>query len=52
MTAVRTAVALHYNMVAAVGWTENVLLLDEHANKFRILLDNEVKYDHHCGGTT
>jgi len=43
-TAVRTAVAPHYSMVGSgQGWTENILLSDEHANKFRILLENEVE---------
>jgi hypothetical protein len=36
-TAVMTAVAPHYNMGGSgQGWTETILLLDEHANKFRI----------------
>jgi hypothetical protein len=28
---VKKAVARHYNLVAALGWTETVLLLHEHA---------------------
>ena len=44
-SAVKTAVAPHYNMVGSgQGWTETILLLDEHANKFRILLENEVEW--------
>jgi len=43
VSAVKRAVTPHYNMVAAVGWTKTILLLDEHANKFRILLENEIK---------
>jgi len=43
-TAARTAVAPHYNIVGSgQGWTETILLLDEHDNKFRILLENEVE---------
>ena len=42
-SAVKTAVAPHYNMVGSgQGRTETILLLDEHANKFHILLENEV----------
>jgi len=42
---VKTAVAPHYNMVGSgQGWTETILLLDEQANKFRIMLENEVEW--------
>jgi hypothetical protein len=44
VSAVKTAVARHYNMVGSgQGWTEIILLLDENVNNFRILLENEVK---------
>jgi len=43
-SAVKTAVTPHYNMVGSgQGWTETILVLDAHANKLRILLENEVK---------
>jgi hypothetical protein len=41
VSAVKKAVARRYNMVGrGQGWTETILLLDEHADKFRILLEN------------